>query len=182
MKKLPTLKAFTSGYDVLSSILVNQVTVFQSFSQQGKEIRPPGIKFMGLWDTGATRCMINQTVVEQCGLTQIGMTEVAHAHGKTKTETYLINLLLPNEVEFQNVLVSRGDVSGVDMLIGMDIILTGDFSVTSFAGKTTFSFRMPSQKRIDYAEEINSMNRKVMGRNAFCFCGSGLKFKKCHGK
>jgi hypothetical protein len=41
-------------------------------------------------------------------------------------------------------------VADADVLIGMDIIGEGDFAVTHQDGKTTFSFRVPSLKTIDF--------------------------------
>ena len=82
-----------------------------------------------------------------------------------------------------------------DVLIGMDIIGSGDFAITNHKGKTVFSFRIPSIGRIDFVNPNNTTifleekpekiqkapaNIKV-GRNAPCPCGSGLKYKKCCG-
>lgn len=36
------------------------------------------------------------------------------------------------------------------MLIGMDIITTGDFSITNYNEHTTMSFRTPSIQTIDF--------------------------------
>ena len=47
------------------------------------------------------------------------------------------------------------------LLIGMDIIGLGDFAVTNANGKTTFSFRVPSVREIDFipdAQENNVMD------------------------
>jgi uncharacterized protein YecA (UPF0149 family) len=69
----------------------------------------------------------------------------------------------------------------------MDIITLGDFAVTNFNGNTCMSFRVPSLHQIDYVEEANAFttpmvsNTKV-SRNELCPCGSGKKFKHCHGK
>ena len=62
------------------------------------------------------------------------------------------------------------------MLVGMDIIGLGDFAVSNFQDRTAFSFRMPSQEEID----LTPPPPKV-GRNDPCPCGSGKKYKKCHG-
>ena len=43
-----------------------------------------------------------------------------------------------------------------DVLIGMDLISQGDFSVTNKGGSTVFSFRVPSQVHTDYVKEHNS--------------------------
>lgn len=69
-------------------------------------------------------------------------------------ETYVIDIILPNNVIIQNVIGSCSNLGDdIDMLIGMDIIRHGDFSITNKYGGTTFSFRIPSIKEIDYAEE-----------------------------
>jgi len=61
----------------------------------------------------------------------------------------------------------------------MDIITKGDFSISNFNGLTTLSFRCPSQEKIDFVSIINKAS--AIGRNEPCPCGSGKKYKKCHG-
>jgi hypothetical protein len=97
--------------------------------------------------------------------------------GAYRTEVYLVNIVLPNGVQFHTVHVSRGDITGAEVLIGMDIITTGDFAVTNLGGKTVMSFRWPSMTRIDYVAGSQS----VVGRNEPCPCGSGRKYKQCCG-
>ena len=73
-----------------------------------------------------------------------------------------------------------------DLLIGMDIITIGDFSISNVGGNTTFSFRVPSIKTVDFVDEsqklkaAQSQGNKI-GRNYPCPCGSGKKYKVCHG-
>lgn len=43
-----------------------------------------------------------------------------------------------------------------DLIIGMDIITQGDFSITNFGGRTLFSFRIPSLHSIDYESELRA--------------------------
>ena len=82
----------------------------------------------------------------------------------------------------------------------MDIIGTGDFAVTNLDGKTVFTFRIPSAERIDFVKEIRDgktrgelpvteikdgkLSGKLpkVGRNDPCPCGSGKKYKRCHGR
>ena len=73
----------------------------------------------------------------------------------------------------------------VGVAIGMDIIGLGDFVVSSYEGKTAFSFRMPSLHCFDFVENTYMLPRnsqKGPSRNAPCPCGSGKKYKHCHGK
>ena len=71
-----------------------------------------------------------------------------------------MNIIIPNGVMFENLLVVESEslADGSDILIGMDIIGEGDFAVSSFQGRTTFTFRIPSIERIDFArKESNAL-------------------------
>jgi len=67
--------------------------------------------------------------------------------------TYSVNILLPNDITFSALKVTEAVLSGVDVLIGMDIILKGDLAVTTSQGKTKFTFQIPSTHDTDYAKE-----------------------------
>jgi uncharacterized protein YecA (UPF0149 family) len=75
-------------------------------------------------------------------------------------------------------------VNGPDVLIGMDIICSGDFAVTNKGGKTVFSYRYPSISPIDFKKipETPPATSNKVGRNSPCPCGSGKKYKQCCGK
>jgi hypothetical protein len=47
----------------------------------------------------------------------------------------------------------------------MDIIAMGDFAVTNFNDKTTFSFRVPAAKEIDFIPEAEANNVRETGAN-----------------
>ena len=66
-------------------------------------------------------------------------------------------------------------MGGIDALIGMDILGMGDFAVTHYGGKTTFSFCSPSRREIDFVTELKRMGMfsQKPAKNAFCPCGSG---------
>ncbi len=78
------------------------------------------------------------------------MVRVQTAGSAYDAETYLVSILLPNEVWFPQVRVSKAPLIGDDVLIGMDIIGSGDFAVTNRDGRTVFTFRVPSVERIDF--------------------------------
>ena len=81
------------------------------------------------------------------------MTKVYGVHGKEDSPTFLILLGLPNKVAFRNLRVTLGELPGSDILIGMDIISHGDFTITNHKNHTVCSFRTPSQKTIDFVED-----------------------------
>ena len=139
--------------------------------------------FAGLWDTGATGTVISKRVIDTLNLRPISKCKVFHAGGESIVNVYAINLHLPNHVAFQFIKVTEGNLNGFDVLIGMDVMSQGDFSLSNFQGKTTFSFRIPSLKETDFTKENpNTPPHKKVQRNDTCPCGSGKKYKQCHGK
>ncbi|MDP2683139.1 MAG: SEC-C metal-binding domain-containing protein [Deltaproteobacteria bacterium] len=148
-------------------------------AQQTNPYKP----YKALWDTGATGTVITKKIVDDLGLKQIGITKVFHGDGSTDQPVYYINIMLPHRVAFSYIRATEGKLTGFDVLVGMDIIVKGDFAITNSDGKTTFSFRIPSEICIDFVKEHNSKNAPPrVGRNDPCSCGSGKKYKKCHGK
>src|SRR6185437_11365330 len=85
---------------------------------------PPVLhKFNAIWDTGASGSVITKEVVETCDLKPTGMVQTHHAQGMQLAETFLVNIFLPNGVQFVNVPVILGVLpGGSHALIGMDII------------------------------------------------------------
>lgn len=110
-----------------------------------------------LWDTGATNSCISKEVVEALHLVPTGMTRILTPSGEDTVSTYLVDVMLPNNVRVTDLRVNESAIGaqGIGILIGMDIISLGDFAVSNFKGKTAFSFRIPSEKRTDYVVEEN---------------------------
>jgi hypothetical protein len=117
---------------------------------------------------------------------------VHHAGGKGDYNTHVVNFYLPNQVAIGGVLVTEcpDNDGSFGAIIGMDIILGGDLSISNHQGKTWVTFRYPSFQAVDYVADFDTFKqRKAMpatttpkvGRNDPCPCGSGKKFKKCHG-
>ena len=183
--------ALTVKYNGLSAILHCKTWVSQAFDPNTKLIYPSQSEFLAIWDTGATNTVITENVVNACGLKPIGMARVNTANGQADCPVFLINLLLPSNVGFHHLRVTQGQLIGADVLIGMDVITRGDFTVTNKDAKTVVSFRMPSSQCIDFVKEINEAKATPgqpvklppkIGRNAPCPCGSGKKYKRCCGK
>ena len=105
--------------------------------------------FRGIWDTGANCSAITQKVVDALSLEPVNFVVVGHAHGFADTGEYLVNFSLPNMIGISQLRVIRGMFDDCDILIGMDIINRGDFAVSNYNGKTTFSFRIPSVADVD---------------------------------
>ena len=116
----------------------------------------------GIWDTGASGSCINQRIVDDLKLIPVGRKQISTAGGLKETNTYLVDIGLPNNVIVRNILVSCADLGeNLDVLIGMDIISLGDFAITNFSGRTTFSFRLPSVASIDFCKTDNPYTQFV---------------------
>ena len=187
MESVVAPQSFTAEGPGIQNVLVTPAYVRPAFDPRTtKETdRPAGCQVAAIWDTGATGSVISQAVVDKCGLKQTGVRKVRGVHGEALSPVFLVNLEIPPNTGFPAVTVTLGDLgSDVGLLIGMDIINTGDFAVTNKNGKTVFSFRYPSTERIDFAaqKERTDFGFPRVGRNEPCPCGSGKKYKKCHGK
>ena len=144
---------------------------------------PTFVATKALWDTGASKSVISTTLVKSLGLTPVGAIQVHHGDGTSTRNTYLVNFTLPNSVSVAGVLATEFPPSHdhFAVLVGMDVITLGDFLITNVGGITWVSFRIPSCETIDYVAQANRLRFAGVTRNAPCPCGSGRKFKNCHG-
>lgn len=188
----PKITAFTAEFNGLAREIKIECSVSLPYTPEANpsETPPKLLKTLALWDTGATGSAITHDLALKLGLMPITKVNVNTANGVALQNVYLVNIFLPNRVVIPYVKVTEisGSVGGFDVLIGMDIISLGDFSITNKDRKTTFSFRLPSVKTIDYVKEHKEQfhtpvkAEKTPGRNEPCPCGSGSKYKNCHGK
>ena len=102
-----------------------------------------------LWDTGATNSMITDNVIKSLNLKPVTFATVYHAGGQSETAVYNVYIALPNNILIGPLQVIEGQLEGVDVLIGMDIIGTGDFIVTNNPDHTELSYNIPSVLRIE---------------------------------
>ncbi|MDR3297203.1 MAG: retropepsin-like domain-containing protein, partial [Prevotellaceae bacterium] len=113
----------------------------------------------GIWDTGATGSVITKSTASALGLLPVKRTRVRGIHGNKEVNVYYVNITLSNKNITLNTQVTECDELSVDnnvgMLIGMNIITTGDFAVTNYQGQTTMSFRVPSLQKIDFVKVVN---------------------------
>lgn len=188
-------KAFTLDYKGLAESLQTPCGICEGISVEDLSKRvnhPPVTQVTAIWDTGAEMSSVSETIIQSMGLVPVGRARNYTAGGEIDVNIYVINILLPCDVNFAMIPVTGNDLGDADMLIGMDIISQGDFSITNVGGMTTFSFRIPSIERIDYVNPslaslpVTNPNQIVqsgkIGRNDPCPCGSGKKYKNCHGR
>ena len=189
MSNVTNPKSFTIKYEGTVNVLLTDCGVCKAFNPHlGKGNHPPVASFRGLWDTGATNSVITKNVIDKLGLIPTGQCESYHVGGSNIVNTYHVNILLPNNVGLHSVRVTEGVLHGADVLIGMDVITKGDFAISNCEGKTCFTFQIPPTHTIDFVQEDYNQHHtpviknKTPGRNDPCPCGSGKKYKNCHGQ
>ena len=113
-----------------------------------------------LWDTGATGTCVSTEVAKELSLEPSGRQIIKTPSGQKEVNTYLISVGLPNHVTITGIQACETEIGnqGIGLLIGMDIITLGDFSVTNYKGKTVFTYRIPSQGVIDFVQKQNLEN------------------------
>lgn len=162
------------------NVLNNNVYISNASSLNSGNIKRN--QFIATWDTGATNTVISDRVVKECGLIPTGIIPVATAGGIMNAFTYVIDIVLPDDVVINNLKVTGGELKGTEVLIGMDIITRGDFAVSNYNGTLKFTYREPSQQSIDFVKDRTVKLEAIPNRNSKCPCGSGKKYKQCCGK
>lgn len=147
-------KAFTCSGNGIMNRLCTDVYVYSKYNKQNP-VRTR--KWSAVWDTGATNTCISSNIVNELSLIPIGKRTSSTAGGVVECNTYCVDIILPNGVNANDFIVQEVALTDCDLLIGMDIIRHGDFSITNHEDKTKFSFRIPSITHIDYVEEYNSL-------------------------
>jgi hypothetical protein len=170
----PVFSAFTIKFNGLTNRIVTELWLTPAFDPKEYPESPfPLYKTTALWDTGATSSVVTQTTAKSIGLIPTGNTMVNHAGGTSQTNTYVTNFFLPNRVTVYGVFVSEcsDNAGNFGAIIGMDIIVKGDFAITNFNGFTWMTYRFPSMQPIDYVQEANRIQFGGVGRNDPCPCG-----------
>lgn len=176
-------QAFTIAFNGLANRIITDVEIIPGFDPAAPpNPLPTGIKTTALWDTGASNSVISRDLAHRLGLTAVGKTRVNHAGGFDDSPTYLVNFGLPNRVGLAGIIVTEFPhlAGSFEAIIGMDILMNGDFAVTHVGQLSCMSFRVPSVKTIDYVLEANKVLWRNAKRNEPCPCGKGQLFKHCH--
>lgn len=181
MKSL-SFNSLTIKYSGLATAIITDANISEAYNPEDPPNSLPLNKiFKALWDTGATGTVISEKAASKLDLVPSGKKWIQHAGGKEEKNTYLINLNLPSGLTILGIQATEyPSANQHDIIIGMDVINKGDFSITNVDAKTWMSFRIPSIQSIDYVKESKNYKTRSIRRNDPCPCNSGQKFKKCN--
>ena len=130
--------AFKKEYSNLPLKLITEAELYEV--SQLKKI----IKVRALWDTGAMLSAITPEVAQSLNLIPFNRVKVNSINNISMADMVKVSIKLPNLVVINNTNVSVCNlVKDVDLLIGMDIVKLGDFSISNGEGKTLFTFVIP---------------------------------------
>ena len=106
-----------------------------------------------LWDTGATFSAISVDVANRLKLVPTDTVSVAGVHTINTVNAALVTVELPDSVIKKDIRVAICNLnSQVGMILGMDIIMLGDFAVSNGGRQSLFSFAVPPFKsKIDFS-------------------------------
>ena len=116
------------------------------------------VSTLALWDTGATNTVLSAALAQQLGLPAISRTEIHGVNGLSQVDVFVVDILLMDKVSFGLWRVTSGETgpSSPGLLIGMDIIAKGDFTLTKKNGIYVFSFVIPSsESTIDFKADLD---------------------------
>jgi hypothetical protein len=102
-----------------------------------------------VWDTGADTTIISSRIVKELNLQPYKAGGISGIGGATGSNVYLVHVLVPSGDFVTSVEVMENDFQDIDVLIGMDVIVFGDFLITNKDNMTTFQFRTPSEGGVE---------------------------------
>jgi len=147
--------AFDVEYQGIPNELKTEAMIFPSPANRDAK----GIKTSILWDTGATHSCLSPKIVRDLGLKPIDTIIVHGVNSSKVADVVLASISLPNGLFLAGRRFSVSDIPGTDILVGMDIIMMGDFYISNSGGKTQFSFVIPSfNDKLLFAEKANQIN------------------------
>ncbi len=116
--------------------------------------RVPNVR--ALWDTGSTCSVVVSRIINELGLVHHRIVENQYLGGNGNNPIYNTKFSLGNNFEINEVIevMAVGYIDDTcEVMIGMDIIGLGDFSVCGKNGNICMSFRYPSLHTIDYQRD-----------------------------
>ncbi len=139
--------AFTEKYDNFNGRIITNESILYN-EEQETNVRVE-------WDCGATYSSISKELAQKLDLKPCGIEMTTSTTTSELSNVYEIILILHHEIGIPMKVNVASNIhnSGIDMLIGMNVIALGDFAISNYNDETCFSFRYPSQGLIDFTKQ-----------------------------
>ena len=108
-----------------------------------------------LWDTGSSYTYISRRLASQMGMISVGQSGYITPTGASISEQYVIEIILPDGTHVTDVHAGGSDIDamGIDLILGLQIILLGDFAIRHRDGQTFMSFLCPPNDATDNTKQ-----------------------------
>lgn len=140
-------RAFTFTFQNIKEFIISPIGIINPFDNS---INCQGV---AKWDTGSNVTLITKQLADKLNLIpEIHKRKAGLIEGDVFINVYIVSLELPNNIFVPNIEVLEWPNStkqDIDVIIGMNIISHGDFTISNFEGKTKFGFRYPSFEHIE---------------------------------
>ena len=112
------------------------------------------IPIKALWDTGSSESVISSNLVNTLSLQSIGSALLNGTSLSCKTNIYEVILLLAEKQRISLQVTASPQIgeSGIDLLIGLDVISMCDFAISADNENLCMSVRFPSLGLIDFTK------------------------------
>ena len=115
-----------------------------------------------VWDTGATHSALSPIVARDLHLKTIDSTVVHGVNNSKESDIVIASIYLSDNISITGKRFTVNEIPGADVLIGMDIIMLGDFAISNGGGKTQLSFAIPPfVNKISFTEKATDINDRL---------------------
>ena len=95
-----------------------------------------------MWDTGSQYTFLSSRIVEALQLKPVGKAGISGISGNSDADVYNVHVVLPSGDAVINVEALGCGYSDYDVIIGMDIIMLGEFHFDRMDDHSVFSFNI----------------------------------------
>lgn len=98
-----------------------------------------------MWDTGSQFTFLSPRIIKALQLKPTGRMGLSGINGESEADVYTVHVVLPSDDAVINVEALSSDYSDYDVIIGMDIIMLGEFHFDKVDDHNVFTFNIQLQ-------------------------------------
>ena len=132
------MPVYTKTFEGLTDVILTGCDVC---SVSGKRCRSDE----AMWDTGSQFTFLSSRIIEVLQLKPTGRMGLSGINGVSEADVYTVHVVLPSGDVVINVEALGSDYSDYDVIIGMDIIMLGEFHFDKVDSHSVFSFNIQLQ-------------------------------------
>lgn len=114
------MSAYTKTFNDLTDVILTECDICSVY---GKRFHTDE----AMWDTGSQYTFLSRRIIEALQLKPSGIAYVSGIGGNSEANVYVVHVVLPSGDAVVNVEALDADYSDYDVIIGMDIIMLGEF-------------------------------------------------------